>query len=358
MNSVIIVGGGLIGMLSAIELNKRGLDVTLLDRQNLGQESTWAGGGIVSPLYPWRYPDPITALAHQSQQLYPDLIREMEQQTGLSAEYINSGMLVLGDYSSEQPRDWATSHQVDMLDVERSQIEELAPELSALHEQGFWFPQIHQLRNPRMAALARAYLLQSSVTVLENHAVESLLLAGDQVYGVRTAQSDYQADAVIISSGAWSDQMLPAEIQPAGIRPIKGQMLLYRGAPGLVKRITLSEDRYIIPRQDGRVLVGSTTEDCGFDKTTNAEVRAELEEYAFRTIPALADSPFEKHWAGLRPAPAKGIPRIGPHPQLGNLFLCTGHYRNGVVMAPASVQLLAQILLNEPTLLASSDYAP
>ncbi len=358
MKKVIVVGGGIIGLFSAYELEKSGFEVTVIDRQQFGQESSWAGGGIISPLFPWRYPDEITDLASISQQLYPDVIDEMQQATGLEAEYLPSGMLVVGDYDSENPYEWTQRTQINMQQVDKTELSQLAPELSDTYQKGYWFPQVHQVRNPRLVALALAYLKLCNIRLIENQPVDEILTQTGKITGVKTQQGTYDADAVVVSGGAWTSNIIDKQAIDRTIKPIKGQMLLLKGKPNTVRRIILSDDRYIIPRKDGRILVGSTTEDAGFDKKTTISAKQELYDYAISTIPELRQYEIERHWAGLRPSPSDGIPVIGQHPELENLFINSGHYRNGVVMAPASVRLLAEIMTHKNTSLPQQNYAP
>lgn len=358
MSSTIIVGGGVIGLLTACELQRAGEQVTVIDRQQLGRESSWAGGGILSPLYPWRYPDAVTRLAALSQQLYPQWIETMQTRSGLDGEYLAGGMLVLGDYEQENAADWVARHGVDAHQVEAGEIAEIAPELSPGLDQGWWFPQIHRVRNPRLVALIRGYLETTDVKLVEHEPISEIDFSDGRVNALHSATQSYQADRYVIAGGAWSNDILKPTGLDIGVKPVKGQMILLHGEPGLISRIILSEDRYIIPRKDGRILVGSTTEDSGFDKSTSAQVREELLDYAARTAPALARLPLEEHWAGLRPGTADGIPRIGAHPRLDNLFISSGHYRNGLVMAAASARLLREIMLDQPLSLDAQDYKP
>ena len=358
MNSTIIIGGGVIGLLTALELHKAGQKVTIIDRQALGQESSWAGGGIISPLFPWRYPEAITRLATLSQQIYPELLDHMQQATGKDPEFLPSGMLVLGDYDDENPQQWANQHKINMQKVDSQQIHQLAPEISDQWQTGWWFPEVHQVRNPKLVKLLKAYLQTTDITVIENEPVNEIVIQQDTVTAVRTDAATYHADQFVIAGGAWSSLLLEQTGINIGIKPVKGQMLLLKGAPDLVKRITLSEDRYIIPRKDGHVLVGSTTEDAGFDKSTSTEIRQQLLDYAIRTIPTLASCSIQQQWSGLRPGSSNGLPKIGQHPELTNLFINSGHYRNGLVMAPASTRLLSEIMLHTKTCLPEHDYTP
>jgi glycine oxidase len=357
MTSVIIVGAGVIGMMTAIELQRAGAQVTLLDRQDAGRESSWAGGGIISPLFPWRYPDAVTRLALLSQQIYPRLIDELRRDAGLDPEFLQSGMLILGDYEEERPADWARRFAIDMQAVDAAEIHRLAPELAADFDRGWWFPQVYQARNPRLLALLRAWIERSDIDLVEQAPVGEILVENGRARGVMAARRRFEADTVVVASGAWSARLLDPLGCPTGIEPVRGQMLLLKARPGQLQRIILSQERYIIPRRDGRILIGSTTEHVGFDKSTRDDVRQSLHRYALRSIPALADAKIEQHWSGLRPGIPDGIPAIGEHPEVRNLFIHAGHYRNGLVMAPASARLLTDLLLNRTACPAPADYA-
>ncbi len=358
MTSVIIVGAGVIGLMTAIELQRAGARVTLVDRQQAGRESSWAGGGIISPLYPWRYPDAVTRLALLGQRIYPELVAELQAATGVDPEFLPSGMLALGDYSDERPEAWAARFGIDMRAVDDAEIHRLDPTLAPGFDRGWWFPQVHQARNPRLIALLRAWIEASDIELVENFPVDAIRIDNGRATGIRSGERTLQADRVVIASGAWSAGLLDPLDCPTDIEPVRGQMLLLQAKPGLIRRIILSEDRYIIPRRDGRVLVGSTTERAGFDKSTTDEVRATLHDYALRTVPELSSARIEHHWSGLRPGSPDGIPAIGEHPRIENLFVNAGHYRNGLVMAPASARLLTDLLLKRTACLPPVDYAP
>ncbi len=356
MTSVIIVGAGVIGLMTAIELHRAGARVTLVDRQQAGRESSWAGGGILSPLFPWRYPDAVTRLALLSQQIYPRLVEELQAETGVDAEFLPSGMLVLGDYTGEGPEAWARRFDIDMRPVDAGQIAALEPQLAPGFEQGWWFPQVHQARNPRLLALLRAAIEARGIKLIENLPVERILVGQGRARGVIAGDRRIEAEHTVIASGAWSAGLLDPLDCPSAIEPVRGQMLLLRAEPGQIRRILLAQDRYLIPRRDGRILVGSTTEHVGFDKSTSERVRDELLDYARRIAPVLDQAELERHWSGLRPGSPSGIPAIGPHPGIENLFINAGHYRNGLVMAPASARLLADLLLKRTACLPPADY--
>ena len=161
---------------------------------------------------------------------------------------------------------------------------------------------------------------------------------------MRTKQKTFFADKIIIASGAWSAQFSVTQAS-VNVLPVKGQMIMYKGAPDLLKRIVLSEGHYVIPRKDGRILAGSTLEKIGFDKSTSSVALDELHQAAVELVPLLADLPVERQWAGLRPGTEKGIPYICQHDDVEGLFIHAGHFRNGIVLGAASAELMADMIL-------------
>lgn len=357
MADFLIIGGGLIGLLTARTLSKSGAKVVLVERGQLGQESSWAGGGILSPLYPWRYPDAVNTLASWSQGRYQALAEELKQATGIDSEWTQSGLLILDSDQREAGLAWAAKYAANVQEVDADAIRRLEPALPAGHASGLWMPDVAQIRNPSLIQALREDLHLRGVRVAENTEVTHLLSKRGQIRGVQTDYSEVMADQVIVACGAWSATLLKELGQEVQVMPVRGQMLLFRAQPGQLQRIVLWQGHYAIPRRDGRVLVGSTMEEVGFNKDVTDEARDDLAQVAREMVPALADAPMERHWAGLRPGSPTGVPFIGAHPTIEGLFINAGHFRNGVVMAPASAQLLADIVQNRPTAVEAGPYA-
>lgn len=323
----IVVGGGIIGMLSARELARAGCRVRILERGPLGGESSWAGGGILSPLYPWRLPEPVTALAAWGQHQYPELARDLVSDTGIDPEWERSGLLVLDTDEADAAMEWATRQRVALELIEDSvRIAALEPACRPV-ERALWLPDVAQIRNPRLIRALRADLERRGVMLHERTAVTSILQRDGRIDGVRTERDTLCADIVIVAAGAWSGRVLNSLAIHVDIGPVRGQMLLYRAEPGLLLRILLAAGHYAIPRRDGRILVGSTVENAGFEKVTTADARAELRHAAESLAPRLAGCEIEHHWSGLRPGSASEIPYIGAVPEIPGLFINTGHFR-------------------------------
>lgn len=358
MTNVAIIGGGLIGMMSAHYLAKNGRKVTLFDRSATGSESSWAGGGILSPLYPWRYPQAVTDLAKVSQAHYPALAKMLCEETGIDPEWRQSGLMMLNLDSSEREEAvaWAQRNGYELHLIDAGEAVQLQPGLGSMESESVWMPNIAQIRNPRLLKALRLLIEREGVELVEGHEVTEIQVVDSRVVGVIAGGDSYAAEQVVVAGGAWSGQIMASLGIELPVSPVKGQMLLYQAPPGLLEHIILSEDHYLIPRADGRILAGSTLEHRGFDKQTTAEALAELSEYAQRILPAIASYPVERQWAGLRPGTSDGVPFIGPCPGVEGLFVNAGHYRNGVVMGLASVELLVDMMLKRPTALSPEPY--
>ena len=356
MNRSIIVGGGAIGMLTALELAQAGQSVTLFERADTGRESSWAGGGIVSPLSPWRYLDSVTRLASWSQAVYPAFCSQLFQDTGIDPEYTECGLILVAPDEIAQAQHWAERHGRTLLPIDRAEFARLEPQAADPADQAVWMPQVGQVRNPRMVRALRRRLEQLGVEIRTGAPVDSLLCRDDECEGVRSADGVYRADAVIVCAGAWSGGLLGDLPTPPAIHPMRGQMLMFRAEPGTISRMVLEANRYVIPRHDGRTLFGSTIEDVGFDKQTTTAAREELYRIAVTRFPALGNYPVEAHWAGLRPSSPAGVPYIGRHPRINGLFVNAGHFRNGIVLGPASARLVADLVLGRPRIVDPEPY--
>ncbi|MEQ0721729.1 glycine oxidase ThiO [Stutzerimonas stutzeri] len=354
----IIIGAGIIGLLSAYQLASAGQPVVLLESGETGREASWAGGGIVSPLYPWRYSPAVTALAHWSQDFYPGFGDRLRERSGVDPEVHETGLYWLDLHDEEEALAWAERHGRRLQRVAMAQVRAAVPALGGGFARAVFMPGVANVRNPRLLrALREALARMANVRVVERCPVTEFVCEGGRIRGVRTAQGEMRAERVLVAAGAWSGELLATLGLVLPVKPMKGQMILFKCAEDFLPSMVLAKRRYAIPRRDGHVLVGSTLEDVGFDKTPTEDALDSLRATAVELLPALADAEVVRHWAGLRPGSPEGIPYIGEVPGFEGLWLNCGHFRNGLVLAPASCQLLADLMLKRKPILDPTPYA-
>ncbi|SIO07914.1 glycine oxidase [Sulfurivirga caldicuralii] len=349
---VLIIGGGISGLMSAWFLQQAGRQVTLIERHVCGREASWAGGGILSPMYPWRYPDAVNVLAQHSQPQFEPLSAELAELTGIDPEYFPTGMLMLDSEQWETAQAWCErwGYVLEVLDDRALSVFE--PRLHTARKLALWMPEIASIRNPRMVkALAKAVQLKG-VALMEHTPAEAIDPSAERVR-VRTPQGWLEAEDVVVTAGAWSAQLVPE----LPIEPVRGQIVAIDAPVGFLHHMVMEQDRYLIPRKDGLILVGSTVEQAGFDKRTDEAAREALLSFAYARYPELAMFEVAHHWAGLRPGNPDSIPYIGAHPAHARLWLNTGHFRNGVVTSIASAQLLRALIQVETPPFDPSPYA-
>lgn len=301
---VVVVGGGIIGLATAWELQRRGAAVTVVERDRLGRGASWSGGGLLSPLPPDSCPESLRPLLADSLERYPAWCAELAGRSGIDPEYWRCG----GRYL-------------------RTQGDELLPDLA-------------QVRNPRLLKALIAALRDAGVRLLEGHEVIGWQRAGDRLVGVHTAQASIPCAQALLAAGAWSKSLGARDIHP-----VKGQMLLFRLPAGAVTEVRISEEGYVIPRRDGHILVGSTLEHVGFDLKPTAAARQQLTTLACALAPELSGSAPIQQWAGLRPHIPADVPRLAQDEQTRGLFHASGHYRLGITLAPASAAAVAALML-------------
>ncbi|MFC3286038.1 glycine oxidase ThiO [Litchfieldella rifensis] len=364
MKDFLIIGGGVIGMMTAWQLAEAGHAVTLLERGQCGREASWAGGGIVSPLYPWRYSAPISRLSRWSEGRYPHLAARLAEETGIDPEFRQKGLFYLDLDDAADAMAWAQRQGKPLARVDDYFLYAREPHLADGLDGALWMPTLGSIRNPRLGQALRARLTTlPGVSLHEGCRVERLVVERGRVAGVDTDAGRVLADRLIVCGGAWTGRLLETLGLSLPVRPVKGQMMVFRtpvatGSRQLLERVVLADGRYLIPRADGRVLIGSTLEEADFDKTTTEQARASLYASAVAMLPALADCQVEHHWAGLRPGAPKGLPFIGEVPHVEGLFVNAGHYRNGLVLAPAATRLLVDQLLGREPILDPSPFLP
>ncbi len=329
---VIVIGGGIMGCLTALQLVLRGCSVTLVERNIVAAqtsgESSWAGAGILFPLLPWMYKDAVNQLAMAGAKLYPALCKRLLDETGIDPEYSQSGLQILPPFDETAALNWCAQYQIPVQQ----------------NANGLLLPSVSQVRPPNLLQALRQLLIQQNVTLLENTQLEPLKNV-EKIDGWKANNGAVlEADAYVVTSGAWSFELLKETATALNIKPMRGQILLYENVLEKPENIIYSNGFYLVPRRDGLLLAGSTLEDVGFDTRTTIEVKQDLKTKAENILPSLKHATIRKHWSGLRPGTPDNLPTIAQHPSIQNLYLNTGHFRYGLTMAPVSAARIAKLI--------------
>jgi len=350
MTSCLILGGGINGLLSAFMLRQAGLEVRVLEQGATGRESSWAGAGILSLLLPWNYGPEVNALALRGRALWPEWAERLRNASGIDPEYLACGMAVLEMEQRAAALTWCNAHD--------EPVAGLPAALAHLGNQdSLWLPNVAQARNPRIMQALRVAALRAGIALHEHTPATHLLTDGARVRGVETPSGMFSADSVVVTAGAWTGNLLAELGDAPEITPVRGQIVLFKADPGLLPGVVYRRGHYLVPRADGHILVGSTLEEVGFDKSTTMQARVELLNFAYGLLPALRQAEIVTQWAGLRPGSAGNVPTIDRHPRLENLYVNSGHFRYGVTMAPAAGEVLLHRMLGTATVVDATPYA-
>jgi glycine oxidase len=350
---VAIIGAGIIGCALACELATAGARVVVLDRGEPGAEASSAAAGMLGPRAECDAPGPLLALGVASLALYPALIERVRAVTGIDPEYQRDGILYVAlDTAAErllstrarwQRRAGFAVERVSARDAHR-----LEPGMCDEVRSAVRFPDDHRLDNARLTRALAVAAATLGAELRGGCQVRAIECARGRAVAVHTSDDRIAAGAVVNAAGAWAEQLAPpATALP--VRPIRGQMVSLSIGRPLFRHAIYSHAVYLVPRRDGRVLAGSTYEDAGFDKRVTAAAVAAIVAAAVRLAPALADASFTTAWAGLRPGTPDNLPILGRDPHVERLYYATGHYRNGILLAPVTARALRELVLDGRT---------
>ncbi|HZN35870.1 MAG TPA: glycine oxidase ThiO [Pirellulaceae bacterium] len=360
MHDVLIIGGGVIGLSLAWDLARHGRSVQVIDQGEPGREASWAGAGILPAAVRRTDQHPYEQLYGLAGELHSDWARDLHAATGIDNGYRRCGGLYLARTPGETAAlaAWAAALRDEGIEVQQLSADRLAglePKLAVAQQSGrsaapcFHVPGEAQLRNPRHLQALSLACRAAGVTIASNTAASGAVITAGQVEAIETSAGPLRAGQYCFTAGAWTGQLLSQLGISVGIVPIRGQMVLFRCAEPPVRHIINEGSRYLVPRDDGRLLAGSTEEEVGFDKRTTDDAIAELTRFARSLIPALAGAEIEQTWAGLRPGSFDGLPYLGRLPGLPNAFIASGHFRSGLSLSPATAVVMSQLIRDEPT---------
>ena len=347
---VVIVGGGVIGLSIAFALAREGVRPTVVDRRDLGREASWAGAGLIPPVGENHSRQPLVGLRSWSAELYPAWSAVLEEETGIDIGYRRTGGVDVAwtDLEDQELRAVAGRWRAEGIAYERlapGDFSRVEPALNHALKAAYYLPDRAQVRNPRLLRALMNAISRRGGRLMPWNGVEGFRVQDRRVTAVRTSVGELPCRTVVVAAGAWSGQLLESIGVHAPTPPFKGQVVLLRSERPLIRRIVEHDKNYLVPRDDGRVLVGATEENIGFETMPTSQVTRMLLELAFRLCPVLSEAEVEATWAGLRPGSCDSRPYIGHAPGFENVIVASGHKRAGLQLAPATAELVADLVL-------------
>jgi glycine oxidase len=360
---VVIVGGGVIGCAIAYYLSRERARVVVLERGLIGSEASGAAAGMLAPLAEAHGPSAFLDLCLASHRLFPELTDTLYAETGVDVEYVPSGLLRVafseGDEAELRSRiEWQDRLGMGVRWIDGEGARGLEPLLSPGVRCAIYSPLEHQVNPTKLVqGLARAAEAQGAVIHQETPVV-GLLRRGRRVTGVRLARETLSADSVVLAAGPWTKRMAAALGVWVPVKPVRGQMLALGGGPPPVRHIVWGPKGYVVPKPNGFVFVGATVEEVGYRKSTTKQGLASLRRMANALVPAFSYATHVDAWAALRPGSADSLPILGAVPGWEGLWVASGHFRNGILLAPVTGQLMARSLLEGKQAEALSPFSP
>jgi glycine oxidase len=345
---VIIVGGGIIGLSLAITLRKRGATVLVVERGEPGREASHAAGGMLVD-FQLETPAALQPLATASARMYPEFAHELEVESGMKVDLRDQGTILFP--AAEFVR---KIEEKKSANVAPASLVELEPALAVNGTSSFYLKE--RSVDPRaLTAAALKTAKNRGVDFSSGDAVTAVNLSDGRASGVTTTKTSFLSEKVVNCAGAWSGQLGP---QKFPTRPVKGQMLcLIMPKPELIRHVIRTPDAYLIPRSDGRLLIGATVEDVGFDKRTDATTMQRFHHAAIALVPKLADAKILEDWAGLRPGTPDALPILGATSTPG-YYIATGHFRDGILLAPITASVMADVIGQQPGMHNLAAFSP
>ncbi len=359
------MGAGVIGLAIGWRLAQAGCPVTVYDRGRAGRGASWAAAGMLAAgLEAEPGEQPLYTLNHRSQAMWPDFAAELELASGMEVGLRQEGTLwaALTRDDAAQLRfhyELQTSFGVRLSWLTGAEARRLEPHLHPGAPAALFSPDDHQVDNRRVAQALMVAVRRAGGTVREDTPIETIEIQAGRVRGLRAGAERIVADVIVVAAGAWSAGLpgLPAQVRPP-VRPIKGQMLAVAMNPAepLLRHVLWGRGAYLVPRDDGRLIIGGTTEERGFDARLTAGGMLTLLEAAWRVLPAIEELEIIETWAGFRPGSRDDAPILGGC-AIENLVFATGHHRNGILLTPVTADVISRMILTGETDPAIRDFS-
>jgi glycine oxidase len=348
--TVLVVGAGVVGAAIAESLASRGVQVTVVEMRSPGRGASQASAGILAPYVEALEDSPLRQLATRSLDLYDEFVVRIARESGRSVEYSRAGTLQVALHDDDASRLRAMASWLESIGVrhewfDHAALRDIEPTLSATAAAGLLIP-AHGWVGAQSLVAALVHAARFEGASFESPVEVVHVDPKDDRVEVRADGRAYQADAVVVAAGSWSSRIRITGHAAPPVRPVRGQLLHLRSAAERPSRVVWGTRCYLVPWSDGSTLVGGTLEDVGFDETTTVAAIRDLMDAASELIPSIWQASLDSVRVGLRPVTPDGLPIIGPLASSPRVTMATGHYRNGVLLAPLTAEIVARCVID------------
>lgn len=346
---VIVIGGGVIGSAIAFYLSEQDKKVLIIEKNKLASKASSAAAGMIGAQSEFEQDSPLFRLARKSREMFPELAERLQELSGINIEYVKNGILKLAvthedvvAYQSIISTQQKLGEKVEWMT--RSELKLNEPALSNTIKGAMYIPSDGNVSAFNFSTALAHSAVTLGATILEDTKVVDFIRDKNKVIGVKTEKGAFYAEETIVAGGAWSEQLTNQTGISLHTYPVKGECFSVTTQSSLIKRTIYTKNCYIVPKAGNRLLIGATEKADTFDETVSLKGLSELMDAAMEIIPALENTQWEKAWAGIRPQTRDELPYLGRHPLLQGLSIATGHYRNGILLAPITGKLMAELI--------------
>lgn len=361
---VVVVGGGIIGGSVAWRVAREGAAVTVLERERIGQEASWAAAGMIAPQAEAQGPGPFFDLCIRAREAFAASVESLRHDSGIDPEYDDAGILYVAFDAAERAEleeraHWQKDAGGAIEELSGDEARKLEPGLSAEVVYAVHMPQDRRTNNRQLTRGYAAAAIARGAQIREGARVEAMIAQGGRACGVRLfGGEEIAADCVINAAGAWAGEIHGLEADHVTTYPVRGQMLCFEGLRPLAGPSIFSLHGYLVPRRDGRLVAGSTMEEAGYDKRVTLDGIGKIAHGARKMMPSLGGIAFRESWAGLRPATRDFMPVLGASPSIANLFYATGHFRSGILLSALTGEIIADLVYGRAPAIDLKPFSP
>lgn len=359
---VAVIGGGIIGLAIARSVARAGGRVVVFEGQEPGMRASWAAAGMLAPQSEADQPGPFLSLLLEARELFPELSRQLREETGMDIGYRDDGMLVVATDDAEEVElsrrfAWQSAAGLSVELLTGGEVRALEPALSGEIRSGLRFPRDHQVDNRLLTRALFISAVAAGSEIRIGQSVRSIRYSGAGISLKLHDGSTEESEYVVLAAGSWSG-MIDGLPRTLPVRPIHGQLFAIEMAPPVLRHTIAAGGAYMVPRDDGRLIIGATSQDVGFREGVTPSGLGQLATAAIRLSPGIGERPIVSQWSGLRPGTPDGLPILGSDPDVRRLIYATGHYRNGILLAPITATIIRSLLFGETPAVDLTPYRP